>query len=89
MEEESKKSEKKAMGQESRGEERFVSCCGDGVVVDVGEGDGGGFRERRKRGRKVGGRREACLHRVHGATRAPLHLGQGQGWHGSGIFSSG
>ena len=31
------------MGRESRGQERLVSCCGDG---DVGEGDGGGFRER-------------------------------------------
>ena len=31
------------MRRESRGEERLVSCCGDG---DVGEGDGGGFRER-------------------------------------------
>ena len=29
----------------------MVSCCGDGDVVDVGEGesDGGGFEERRKR----------------------------------------
>ena len=34
----------------------MVSCCSDGDVVGVGEGDGGGFGERRKRGRKVGGR---------------------------------
>jgi len=26
---------------ESRGEERLVSFCGDGDVVEVGEGDGG------------------------------------------------
>jgi len=33
------------MERESRGEEQLVSCCGDGDVVDVGEGNGGGFRE--------------------------------------------
>jgi len=44
------------MRQESRGEERSVSRCGDGDVVGVGEGGGGGFWERRKGGRKVGGR---------------------------------
>ena len=33
------------MRRESRGEERLVSHCGDGDVVDVGEGDGGGFGE--------------------------------------------
>jgi len=42
------------MRQELGGEERLVSCCGDGDVVGVGEGNGGGFGERRKRGRKVG-----------------------------------
>jgi len=35
------------MRRESRGEERLVSCCGDG---DVGEGGGGGFRERKGEG---------------------------------------
>jgi len=33
-----------------------VSRCVDGDVVGIGEGGGGGFRERRKTGRKVGGR---------------------------------
>jgi len=38
---------------------------------------------------KGGKEREGCLCRVHGATGALvlLHLGQGQGWHGLGIFS--
>ena len=43
------------MRRESRGEERLVSCCDDGDVVDVGECNGGGFGERRKRGRKMRG----------------------------------
>jgi len=46
---------------ESRGEERLVSCCGDGDVVDVGEGNGGGFGERRRRGRKMRGWRLGCV----------------------------
>jgi len=33
------------MRRESRGEERLLSFCGDGDIVDVGEGDGGGFGE--------------------------------------------
>jgi len=44
------------MRQELRGEERSVSRCVDGDVVGIGEGGGGGFGERRKTGRKVGGR---------------------------------
>jgi len=36
------------MRRESRGVERLVSCCSYGNVVDIGEGGGGGFRERRK-----------------------------------------
>ena len=36
------------MKRESRGEEQLVSCCRDGDVVDVGEGNGGGFGEGRK-----------------------------------------
>ena len=48
MEDESKKSGQKAMRRKSRGEEGLVSCCGDGDVVDVDEGDGGGFGERGK-----------------------------------------
>ena len=42
------------MRQRSRGEERSVSRCGDGDVISVGEGGGGGFGERRKSGRKRG-----------------------------------
>jgi len=41
---------------ESRGEERLVSFCGDGDVVEVGEGDGGGAGE----GGKVRRMWEAC-----------------------------
>jgi len=48
VEDESKRSGQKAMRRESRGEEGLVSCCGDGDVVDVDEGDGGGFGEGRK-----------------------------------------
>jgi len=48
VEDESKKSGQKAMRREARGEEGLVSCCGDGDVVDVDEGDGGGFGEGRK-----------------------------------------
>jgi len=36
------------MKQESEGKERLVLCCGDGDVVDVGKGDGGGVGERGK-----------------------------------------
>ena len=30
-----------------RGEERLVLCCGDGSIVDVGEGNGDGVRGNR------------------------------------------
>jgi len=63
------------MREEPRGEEQWVSHCGDSdVVVDVVElvGSGGGFREKRKKRQESGRMREACLCRVHGATRSPL-----------------
>jgi len=48
------------MRRESRGEEWLVSCCGDGDVVDVVDGDGSGFGEGRKGEKKEGGGRLGC-----------------------------
>jgi len=60
-----------------------VSCCGDSDVDDVSKGNGGGFQERRKRGRKKKRhldmriamcRKESVLSRSTHAVQGDTHL---------------
>jgi len=50
------------------GTQKFVSCCGDGDVVNVGGGNGDGFGESRENRKE----RRCCLgYRIYNVSKEP------------------